>query len=179
MAEATSESRDKPAVGISEILRWRSRHGVVLFIATALVLGGLATVCAAAAKAVQFATDGVLLTLLFVAATMVVSYVALFVLVVAMFALIAVPGARNESVVRRGQRRIGFRRREDYIFIALWLCLFAPTVWATVILLADGIGIDSATDINGIGYAVVLGLVVMIHACQRFLAESIERSGRA
>ncbi len=179
MAGAASKSRDKPAVGISEILRWRSRRGVGLFVATALVLGCLAPICAAATKAVQFASDGILPTLLFVAATMVVSYLALCGLVGAMIALFAAPDVRNESVIRAGRRRIGFRRRDDCVFIALWLCLFAPAVAATVILLTDGLGIASATDRNGIGYAVVLGLAVMIHACQRFLAKSTERSGAA
>ena len=179
MAKTASTTRPKPAVGISELLQWRSRRGAVLLIATALVLGVFGTVSASALKALQFQSDGGLQTLAVVVPAMVVSYLALYVLVSAMIALIAGGRAPNDAVSRSGTRRMGFRRREDYILVALWLCLLVPAIAATAILLADVLHVQSATDRNAIGYAVVQGLAVMVHACRRFLARSIEPSAHA
>lgn len=169
MTNAASTKRREDRVGISRVLSWTTGGGAALFLATAFALGILGTVSGAVVKGFLLESDGLLRGLALALPAILISYLVLYFVTSGMISVIAESSVRVSNAIRQRRSRIGYWGRGDYAFLLAWLSVVGPIVALTAYVLANVLGLDSATDIDAIGYTVLLCVTVLIHACQRAL----------
>ena len=172
MTDAVSTERPEIRVGISGVLRWTTARGAALFLATAFTLGILGTVSGAVVKGFLLDSDGLLQALAYALPAMLISYLILYFVTSGMISVIADPSIRVGNALGRGKSLFGYWGRRDYAFLLAWLSVVGPTVALTAYVLANVLGADGATNVDAIGYTVLLCLAVLVHACQRVLVST-------